>query len=214
MKRTFKVLILALVVIMLFGTVFSSASEPYDTYTYSIDGEPLKSPAAYSAMDDFTALDMNLGAFGAPNFSSASDIFSDNEANIYIADKGNNRVVVLNKFYETIAVLSEYVDENGKRVESKRSIVMKDTRNVDGLTIDIDEENATVSYRVVFYGVDGEYLSTTESMTTDYEKKDTPDDAETFRVVVTPNKVDGEDVEIGVLDVGKYASQLAVTYKK
>ncbi len=104
------------------------------------------------------------------------------------------------------------VDENGKRVESKRSIVMKDTKNVDGLAIDINEDNATVSYRVVFYGVDGEYLSMTESMTTDYETTSTPDDAETFRVVVTPNKVDGEDVEISMLEIGKYASQLAVTY--
>ena len=106
------------------------------------------------------------------------------------------------------------VDEDGKVIESKKAIVMKDTKNVDGLAIDIDEENATVTYRVVFYGEDGEYISTTESMATDYEEEITPDGAETFRIVVTPNQVDGEDVQIGTLSVGKYAKQLAVTYNK
>ena len=106
------------------------------------------------------------------------------------------------------------VDESGKRIESKKSIVMKDKKNVEGLTIDIDEENATVTYRVVFYGADGEYLSATESMATDYEKEIAPDGAETFRIVVTPNQVDGDDVTIGGLDVFKYAKQLDVTYNK
>ena len=49
MKNTItKVVIFALVAIMLFGTVAASAYESYDTYTYSIDGEPLKSPHAYT----------------------------------------------------------------------------------------------------------------------------------------------------------------------
>ena len=106
------------------------------------------------------------------------------------------------------------VNNSGNIIESKKSIVMKDTKNVDGLMIDIDEENATVTYRVVFYGEDGEYLSTTESIATDYEEEITPDGAETFRIVVTPNQVDGEDVQIGALSVGKYAKQIEVTYNK
>ena len=106
------------------------------------------------------------------------------------------------------------VNNSGNIIESKKSIVMKDTKNVDGLAIDIDEENATVTYRVVFYGEDGEYLSTTESMAADYEEEITPDGAETFRIVVTPNQVDGEDVQIGALSVGKYAKQLDITYNK
>ena len=43
-----KILLLAVVVILIFGTICPSAYESYDTYTYSIDGEPLKSPAAYT----------------------------------------------------------------------------------------------------------------------------------------------------------------------
>ena len=106
------------------------------------------------------------------------------------------------------------IDESGKVIDSKKSIVMKDTHNVDGLTIDIDEEKATVSYRVVFYGEDGEYLSTTETLQTDYDATSTPETAETFNIVITPYQVDDEDVKINMFTIGKYAKQLDITYNK
>lgn len=79
------------------------------------------------------------------------------------------------------------VDAKGKRIESKKSIVMKDTRNVDGLTIDIDEENAIITYCVVFYDEDGAYISKTANMATDYDAASTPSSAETYRIVITPS---------------------------
>jgi len=122
MKKLTKVLILALVAVMLFGTVYSSAAEPYDTYTYSIDGEPLKSPAAYSAIDEFDAIDMRISKID-PNKPALSptvgDIVSDENANIYIADSGNDRIVILNQFYEAIATISSYKNEKGQTLTLK-----------------------------------------------------------------------------------------------
>ncbi len=146
MKRITKVLILALIAVMLFGTIPAFASEPYDTYTYSIDGDPLLSPAAYSAMDDFDAIDMKISALlpegisaeereKLSKLSSASDIVADNEGNVYIADKGNNRIVVLNKSYEAIAIISNYVDEYGKAQTFKEPqglFVTDPTKTVNG----------------------------------------------------------------------------------
>lgn len=109
MKRITKILVLALVVIMLFGAVSSFAAEPYDTYTFSIDGAPLASPPVYSAMEVFDNTDMKT-----TKLDKVSDIVSDEQANLYIVDKGNNRIVVLNKFYEAAATISNWVDENGK----------------------------------------------------------------------------------------------------
>ena len=106
------------------------------------------------------------------------------------------------------------IDENGKMVDSKKSIVMEDAETVDGLTIDIDEEVATISYRVVFYDEEGAYISTTNMLETDYEATSTPEGAETFRVVITPYQVDGEDVTISFFGVSKYAKQLDITYNK
>ena len=115
-KKLAKILVLSLVFIMLFGTVYSSAFESYDTYTYSIDGEPLKSPTAYAANTTLSSSDMGLvgGRFGDVMLKDASDVVTDDQANVYIADSGNNRIVVLNKYYSAIAIISEYENENGE----------------------------------------------------------------------------------------------------
>ena len=114
MKSNFvKVVVLALILVTVFGAVSASAYHSYDTYTYSIDGKAMQSPTAYSASNTINSYDMRLVSdkFGSKTLSDASDIFADCDGNVYIADKGNNRIVVLNKYYITIAVIDSYDDE-------------------------------------------------------------------------------------------------------
>ena len=60
-NRIVKLLLLAVVAIMLFGSVTASAYESYETYTYSIDGEPLPSPHAYTPdVQPYDTRTMNL----------------------------------------------------------------------------------------------------------------------------------------------------------
>ena len=119
MKKITSVLLIAFIAVLIFGTVFSSAAEPYDTYTYSIDGNPLKSPAAYSAVDEFDSVDMGIAKLINSKDSSislsatASDIVTDSNGNLYIADRGNNRIVILNKYYEATKIIETYKDETG-----------------------------------------------------------------------------------------------------
>ena len=95
-----KIIVLALALLTVFGTVQSFAFEAYDTYTYSIDGEPLMSPTAYSANMSMNSYDIGLVTpqFGNLKLGESTDLVTDNEGNVYIADKGNNRIVVLNKY--------------------------------------------------------------------------------------------------------------------
>ena len=114
MKKISSVLIFALVVIMLFGAIPTSASEPYDTYTYSIDGAPLRSPTAYRAESVVDALGMGIGKVAeVGDLKSAKDVVTDSDGNVYIADTGNNRVVVLDKYYAAKTTVSSYDDEFG-----------------------------------------------------------------------------------------------------
>lgn len=106
------------------------------------------------------------------------------------------------------------VAESGKIVESKHSAYMKDAENVDGLTIDIDEETATITYKVAFYDEDGKFVSMTETMDEDFDATNIPENATSFRVVVTPYQVDGENVELNIFNMSKYTSQLEITYNK
>lgn len=115
-KKLLSVLFIALLLTLVLGTVTASAFEAYNTYTYSIDGEPLLSPAAYSASVSVDSTQMGLiNKFGNLTLSkSASDIVTDELGNVYIADSGNNRIVVLNRYYKVTGILDSYVDEYGR----------------------------------------------------------------------------------------------------
>lgn len=114
MKKLSSIIILALVALLLFGAVTVSASDPYKTYTYSIDGKPLASPPAYTAETVVDAVDMNVSKFSTiGGFKNAKDVTTDKDANVYIADTGNDRVVILDKYYKAKGVIETYVDDYG-----------------------------------------------------------------------------------------------------
>ena len=115
MNKIVKILVLSLVFVLIFGAVASPAYVAYDTYTYSISGKQMLSPAAYSTNTSLTSTDMGLkDKFGGLQLDGAEDIVTDELGNVYIADAGNNRIVVLNKYYGATKILTGYVDENGK----------------------------------------------------------------------------------------------------
>ena len=115
MKKFSKILVLALTVVMVFSAIQASAFQSYETYTYSIDGEPLKSPTAYKPDSVIDSLKMGVGTLtpDIPNLKNATDIVTDEDANVYIVDRGNNRIVILDKYYKAKATISTYVDEFG-----------------------------------------------------------------------------------------------------
>ena len=101
MKKISKILLVALIVVLTLA-VPASAAQAYITYTYSIDGVPLESPMAYKADSVWDALDMDLSEISpeTPNFKLAKDLVTDDAGDVYIADRGNNRIVVLDKYYK------------------------------------------------------------------------------------------------------------------
>ena len=139
-SKIVKILLLSLVCVMLFGTIAPAAFESYDTYTYSIDGEPLPSPHAYTpdveAYDSQSMGLLNGGKLGDKKLSKSNDIVADNEGNLYIADTGNNRIVILNAYdYKATAVIETYVDEYGdvQTFNSPKGVFVTDpTKMVDG----------------------------------------------------------------------------------
>ena len=106
-------LLLMLVMTMLLGSFAAFAEEPYQTYTYSADGYPLYSPAAYSPLRSIGAKDIPNVPMNFADFNSPSDLEVDDDGNVYIADPNNNRVVVLQGVdYSYKFTLSKF-DNNG-----------------------------------------------------------------------------------------------------
>lgn len=105
------------------------------------------------------------------------------------------------------------INDSGKIVESRRSIYTKDMMSVEDMEITLAEEHS-VSYRVVFYDKEEAYLSSTEDLSADFDVENLPENAEYFRVIVTPDPIDDEPVEITFVNKAKYAKQLEIAYGK
>lgn len=81
---------------------------PYDTYTYTLDGGHayVFSPHAYVPTRLITSAEIGLGTA----MKTPSDLAVDKDGNVYIADTGNNRVVVLDSEYKLRFILKGYED--------------------------------------------------------------------------------------------------------
>ena len=109
MKKLTSVVAILLAMLTLLA-IPAAASSAYQTYTYSIEGKPLYSPDAYSALMSVDTTAMGLDSLG---LKSPSDMITDASGNVYIADTGNNRIVVLDRYYKLVRYLSTFVNEQG-----------------------------------------------------------------------------------------------------
>ncbi|MBQ7309806.1 MAG: YIP1 family protein [Clostridia bacterium] len=113
MKKLSRVLALLLCFVLLAGMAFqvSAAAAPYETYTYSIEGEILTSPHAYTPSETIDSYDMNLST----PLNAPKDIFVDEvgNGNIYISDTKNGRVLVFNQNWTLQYEVGKFVNEHG-----------------------------------------------------------------------------------------------------
>ena len=103
-----RVLVVAFVLLMVLA-IPAGASSAYQTYTYSINGTALYSPDAYSAARAVNSSDMGLDL----DLSSPADLLTDEEHNVYIADAGNNRIVVLDRYLKVKMTISTFINAQG-----------------------------------------------------------------------------------------------------
>lgn len=118
MKKFVKFITLALVAVMLLGAIASNAAA-YSSYTYSIQGKALSSPDGFSPDAQITSLYMGLtsvnekGETTGTALDSPTQVRTDKQGRVYIADPVNNRIVVLNKFYKYLFAITSFVNSNG-----------------------------------------------------------------------------------------------------
>ncbi len=99
--------------------------------------------------------------------------------------------------------------ENGAYLDTQESIYTKNAFECQGLDIEIAFDN-NISYRVFFYDVGNNFLSSTETLTSNYNEDITPFEATTARIVITPN----DDNKISWYEINGYADQLKISVNK
>ena len=140
-----KKFVTVLIALLLIACVFSSgvsAAAPYDTYTYSYAGNVQISPAAYEPQNK-TAEFGEIGSLQSPN-----DLFYDEERErIFIADTGNDRIVVTDRNLKPVTVLKDFKadgetaafsEPSGLFVSKKGNLYVADTKNARIVVFDSD----------------------------------------------------------------------------
>ena len=128
MKKYIKFLV-AFILVICFSAISVSAATPYETYTYSYAGDVQISPAAYNPQ-------IKIAEFGdAGILKSPNDILYDSKRDyIIIADTGNNRIVVTDKDFNLIKIISEFNNDKfnepyGVFVNKDGNLYVADTKN-------------------------------------------------------------------------------------
>lgn len=88
----------------------AAASGAFDSYVYDTDREAVSAPDAVTLAAVYTGQDLGVGAL-----ASASDICTDADGRLYIADTGNNRIVVLGADERVERTIDGFTDAAGVR---------------------------------------------------------------------------------------------------
>jgi len=108
MKKFISVLALFFALLIMLSVPVSAASA-YQTYTYSINGMSINSPAAYTPEKDIDSGYMGL----EKAIDDPRDMVVDKEYNVYIADAKNNRIVCLDRYYKLRFTIDTFTNEHG-----------------------------------------------------------------------------------------------------
>ena len=146
MKRLYKILLIALAVLMILPCAVSAA-QPYATYTYSAQGQVLTSPASY--VPD-TVVDSAYMGLKTP-LDDPRDLLVGPDLKVYIVDAANARVIVLDRYFKFLFEITTFVNEHG---------VPDKFVNPSGVFV--DEDNIYVcdtdNNRIVMFDTEGNYI--------------------------------------------------------
>ncbi|MBR4872247.1 MAG: YIP1 family protein [Clostridia bacterium] len=158
MKKITLSIVFALVFLMLLA-VPASAFNSFQTYTYSINGDPLYSPDAYIPVATYNSTHMGLETA----LSSPNDMVVDEDMNVYIADMAANTIVVLDRYYKHKFTISSFTNEIGApdKLNSPRGVfVTKNKYNGYGELVEAGRIYVcdTLNYRLVVFDRQGNFL--------------------------------------------------------
>ncbi len=154
-----KILCLVFAVMMLASAlvISTSASSAYKTYVYDIYGNAMDSPDAYTALktvdSDFMGLETPIKTPG--------DMITDQAMNVYIADSGNNRIVVLDRYYKVKNIISEFSNDQGvpDSLSEPQGVFVSEANEKYGKLIWVCDTGAS---RIVVFDEFGEFVKVIE----------------------------------------------------
>lgn len=178
MKKILSIIAVMLVVITALALPVSAATSYY-TYTYSINGKDLRSPDAYVPDMEINSAYMGLSDAARmrelyPDLTEdelkakmvgikvPTDLEVDENENVYIVDRDNNRVVVLDPYYKLKFIIDSFRNLSGNidYLKAPQGVFITDEKNVNGVT-----ESAKIyvcdtgNERILKFDINGNFIA-------------------------------------------------------
>ena len=151
LNKLARVITLLLAVVMVVSQAATAARAddiPYDTYNYDYREYIHYTPAAYVPDKLLYGRNLTFNGESIGDFKTPQDMCKSPDGRVYIADTGNNRVVVLDEKLETVLSVITTFDNNGKEdklgapygvcVSEKGNIYIADSKNRRVVVLDPD----------------------------------------------------------------------------
>ncbi|MEG1887531.1 MAG: NHL repeat-containing protein, partial [Oscillospiraceae bacterium] len=144
-KKLARMLPLTLIVVFLLSTPVAALYEDR-TYLYDAEEKSVHAPAPYEVEATYTGVDLEVEGFSNP-----SDLYVDSKQKIYIADSGNNRILIFDDNLKHLRTISEVMNGDsieklnapgGVFVTGEGAVYICDTGN--SRVIAVDENNKIV----------------------------------------------------------------------
>lgn len=108
-KRIAALLCSTLVLGVSVGETARASSLPYDTYNYDYREDAVFTPSAYVPDTSISGVGLGIGAFSSPQ-----DMCVAQDGKVYVADTGNNRIVVLDSEMKTVVRIIDEFSRDGQ----------------------------------------------------------------------------------------------------
>ena len=150
MKKVTSLICLVFVAIMVLSLPVGAAT-PYYTYTYSISGTDLRSPDAYVPDREVDSAYMGLTDINRmrelyPDLSeeelalkvlplkTPTDLATDENDNVYVVDRDNSRLVVLDPYYKVKFIIDTFKNNNGNvdQLNAPEGVFITESKLVNG----------------------------------------------------------------------------------
>ncbi|MGM1045433.1 MAG: YIP1 family protein [Bacillota bacterium] len=107
--RRYRIMLLIPLLAMMLGIPATAFAVPYEGYNYSWWGDPEPAPAPYLPVRQISGNELSSGPFNAPE-----DIYITPNQEIYVADTGNHRIVILNSEMKVRKVIDSFQNSGTK----------------------------------------------------------------------------------------------------
>lgn len=150
LKSLFSV-ILSGIILVLFCS--SAWAESLKSYIFDSNDNAVYSPLIYNMEKVISGADLPSG-----DFSDSSDLFVDENDNIYVLDQGNHRIVILDADFQFVKELSKFhyqgkkltLNDSAKGIfyqSAQKSLYVSDTGNDRILVMDLDGNVKRIVYK-------------------------------------------------------------------